>query len=154
VLSPAVARDPERVSRFHREAEAVAALNHPNIAEIYGLEESNSTKFLVLELVEGRKLDERIKRGPIPVDEALNIATQILEAVEAAHERGVVHRDLKPANVKITEASGIGAISMASAGRAYPETSTSCPTESSFWESSIPKGRSPQCLLLRESKSC
>lgn len=102
VLPAQFAADPERVARFHREAQAVAALNHPNIAAIYGLEEYVSTRFLVLELVEGETLAERIHRGPIPINESLNIAKQISEALEAAHEKGVVHRDLKPANVKIT----------------------------------------------------
>src|SRR5205807_10672051 len=84
------------------EAQAIAALNHPNIAAIHQLEEAGSTKFLVLELVDGETLADRIARGPLPIDEALNIAHQICEALEAAHEKGVIHRDLKPANVKIT----------------------------------------------------
>jgi Tol biopolymer transport system component len=102
VLPSEVAGDPERLARFRREAQLLAALNHPNIAAIYGLEEANGTPFLALELVEGEDLGERLKRGPIPVDEALDIAAQITEALEAAHEKGIVHRDLKPANVKIT----------------------------------------------------
>jgi eukaryotic-like serine/threonine-protein kinase len=80
----------------------LASLNHPNIAGIHSLEEADSSRFLVLELVEGETLAERIKRGPIPVDESLNIAKSICEALEAAHEKGIIHRDLKPANVKIT----------------------------------------------------
>ncbi len=95
-------RDPDRVSRFQREAEVLASLNHPNIAAIYDLQETNGSRYLVLELVEGETLAERIKRGPIPIDEALNSAKSICEALEAAHDKGVVHRDLKPANVKIT----------------------------------------------------
>src|SRR5438105_8682475 len=95
-------RDPDRVSRFHREAEVLALLNHPNIAAIYDLEESNGRCYLVLELVEGETLADRLQRGPIPIDEALNIAKHICEALEAAHEKGVIHRDLKPANIKIT----------------------------------------------------
>src|SRR5215470_1978093 len=95
-------RDPSRVSRFQREAEVLAALNHPNIAAIYDVQEARETRFLVLELVEGETLAERIQRGPIPVADALDIATHMCEALEAAHEKGIVHRDLKPANVKIT----------------------------------------------------
>src|SRR5207342_1335660 len=102
ILPDEFSRDPDRVSRFQREAEVLASLNHPNIAAIYDLQEANGSRFLVLELVEGETLAERIKRGPIPVEEALGIAKQICEALEAAHEKGVVHRDLKPANVKIT----------------------------------------------------
>src|SRR5215467_14110626 len=95
-------RDPERLSRFQREAEALAALNHPNIGSIYHLQESDGSRYLVLELIEGETLaDILARRGGLPVDEALNIAKQICEALEAAHEKGVVHRDLKPANVKI-----------------------------------------------------
>src|SRR5437867_4785158 len=102
ILPDEFARDPDRVSRFQREAEVLASLNHPNIAAIYDLQEANDTRFLVLELVEGETLDERIQRGPIPVEEALQIAKHICEALEAAHEKGIVHRDLKPGNVKIT----------------------------------------------------
>src|SRR5215813_5079748 len=94
--------DADLVSRFQREAEVLASLNHPNIAAIYDLEEANGRRFLVLELVEGETLADRIQRGPISVDESLKIAQSICEALEAAHERGIVHRDLKPANVKIT----------------------------------------------------
>ena len=101
-LPEAFSHDGERVARFEREARVLASLNHPNIAAIYGLEESGERKFLVMELVEGETLAQRIKRGPMPVDEALGIATQITDALEAAHEKGVIHRDLKPANVKVT----------------------------------------------------
>ncbi len=100
VLPDLFADDPERLARFQREARVLASLNHPNIASIYGLEESEGVRALVLELVEGPTLAERIAQGAIPVDEALPIARQIAEALEAAHERGVIHRDLKPANVK------------------------------------------------------
>src|ERR1700726_3868004 len=103
VLPEAFAHDPERLSRFQREAKMLAALNHPNIAMIYGLEQSNGTSLLVMELVPGATLAERIKRdGAVPVEEALAIAKQIAEALEAAHEKGIIHRDLKPANVKVT----------------------------------------------------
>ena len=102
VLPPELAQDPERLARFRREAQLLAALNHPNIAAIYGLEEAGGQLFLALELVEGGGLEERLARGAIPVDEALDIARQIAEALEEAHEKGIVHRDLKPANVKLT----------------------------------------------------
>jgi eukaryotic-like serine/threonine-protein kinase len=102
VLPEAFARDAERMSRFQREAKVLASLNHPNIATIHGLEDSAGAHALVMELVEGLTLADRIKQGPIPTDEALKIAKQICEALEYAHERGIVHRDLKPANVKVT----------------------------------------------------
>src|SRR5262245_21100972 len=100
---PAVfAHDAERLTRFEREAQVLAALNHPNLAVIHELKEVDGSRYLILELVEGETLAERIARGPIPADEVLNIAIQIAEALEAAHEKGIVHRDLKPANLKIT----------------------------------------------------
>src|SRR5262245_9802238 len=102
VLPEAFAQDPDRVARFEREAKTLASLNHPNIAIIHGLEKSQGIYALVMELVEGEDLSERIARGPIPLDEALPIAKQIAEALEAAHEQGVIHRDLKPANIKVT----------------------------------------------------
>ncbi|MEX2015815.1 MAG: protein kinase [Candidatus Hydrogenedentales bacterium] len=102
VLPEAYASDPDRVARFHREAQAVAALNHPNIAAIYDLAQSGSTKFLVLELIEGETLADRLRRGAVPPEEALLIIKQVLEALEAAHEKGICHRDLKPANIKIS----------------------------------------------------
>jgi len=103
VLPEAFAHDPERLARFQREAKMLAALNHPNIATIYGLEQSGSTSYLVMELVAGEDLAQRIRRsGAVPLDEALGIARQIAEALEAAHEKGIIHRDLKPANVKVT----------------------------------------------------
>jgi serine/threonine protein kinase/Tol biopolymer transport system component len=101
VLLPAVANDPDRLARFSREAQVLASLNHPNIAHIHGLEESNGVTALVMELVEGEDLSQRISRGAIPIDEALAIARQIAEALEAAHECGIIHRDLKPANIKL-----------------------------------------------------
>ena len=103
VLPAAVGQDPERLSRFRREAQTLASLNHPNIAAIYGLDEADGKLFLVLELVEGEELAERLKRGAIPIDEALEIAKQIAFALEEAHDKGIVHRDLKPANVKLTQ---------------------------------------------------
>ena len=101
VLPESVAADGERLARFQREAEVLASLNHPNIAQIHGLEKSAGTIALVMELVEGPTLADRIAQGAIPVDEALPIAKQIAEALEAAHEQGIIHRDLKPANVKV-----------------------------------------------------
>jgi serine/threonine protein kinase len=103
VLPDAFAQDPERVARFEREAKTLASLNHPNIAIIHGLEKSQGTHALVMELVEGEDLNERIARGAIPIDEALPIAKQIAEALESAHEQGIVHRDLKPANIKVRD---------------------------------------------------
>ncbi len=102
VLPEEFARDADRVARFQREAKLLASLNHPNIAAIHGLEESDGTHFLVLELVEGETLADQIKKGPIPVEEALKLALQIAEALESAHEKSVIHRDLKPANIKVT----------------------------------------------------
>ena len=103
ILPDAFAADPDRLARFKREAQILASLNHPNIAAIYGIEEAEGTRALVLELVEGPTLADRISKGPIPLDEALPIARQIAEALEAAHEAGVIHRDLKPANIKVRE---------------------------------------------------
>jgi serine/threonine protein kinase/Tol biopolymer transport system component len=102
-LPDAFAGDPERMARFEREAKLLASLNHPNIAAIYGLEQADGKRFLVLELVEGETLAQRISQGALPVDEALSICRQIAEGLEAAHEKGVIHRDLKPANVMIAE---------------------------------------------------
>ncbi|MBP1598508.1 MAG: serine/threonine protein kinase [Acidobacteria bacterium] len=102
VLPDIFAGDPERLARFEREAKLLASLNHPNIASIYGLEEADGKHFLVLELVEGKTLAERLHRRPFPVEEALEICRQIAEGLEAAHEKGIIHRDLKPANVKVT----------------------------------------------------
>ena len=101
VLPEAFAQDPERLARFEREAKTLAALNHPNIAQIYGLEQSDGIRALVMELVEGPTLADRIAQGAIPFDEALPIAKQIADALEAAHEQSIVHRDLKPANIKL-----------------------------------------------------
>ena len=103
VLPQAFTDDPDRLARFEREAKVLASLNHPNIGGIHGLEEAEGTRALVLELVEGPTLADRIKQGPIPVDEALPIAKQIAEALETAHEAGVIHRDLKPANIKVKD---------------------------------------------------
>src|SRR6266850_8611158 len=99
VLPEGLSHDPDRLARFQREAELVASLNHPNIAAVYGLEEAEGRTAIILELVEGDTLADRIARGPVALDDALPIARQIADALEAAHERGVIHRDLKPANI-------------------------------------------------------
>src|SRR5687767_14031551 len=101
ILPESFAHDADRLARFQREAKTLASLNHPNIAAIHGLEESGGVTALVMELVEGDDLSQRIARGLIPIDEALPIAKQIAEALEAAHEQGIIHRDLKPANIKV-----------------------------------------------------
>jgi eukaryotic-like serine/threonine-protein kinase len=103
ILPPSVAADLDRLARFQREAEVLASLNHPHIAAIYGLEDADGVKALVMELVEGPTLADRIAQGPVPSDEALPIARQIADALEAAHEQGIIHRDLKPANIKVRD---------------------------------------------------
>src|SRR5215831_10501402 len=101
VLPEIVAADPDRLARFRREAQVLASLNHPNIAHVYGVEDASSVLGLVMELVDGPTLADRIAQGPIPLDDALSIGRQITDALEAAHEQGVIHRDLKPANIKV-----------------------------------------------------
>ena len=103
VVSDGFSRDTERVARFRREAQILAALNHPHIAAIYGLEEANGSQFLILELVEGGTLAERLKAGRLPLPEALSVARQVADALQAAHEKGIIHRDLKPARVSASE---------------------------------------------------
>jgi serine/threonine protein kinase len=103
VVPASMAGDAERLARFQREAEVLASLNHPHIAQIYGLEKSDGITALVMELVEGPTLADRIARKAIPLDEALHIAKQIAEALEAAHEQGIIHRELKPANIKVPQ---------------------------------------------------
>ncbi len=107
ILPKQFASDSQRMGRFQREAEILASLDHPNIGQIYGIEEAGQTKALVLQLIEGPTLAERIAQGPIPVEDTLKIALQIAEGLEAAHEKGVIHRDLKPANSKITPEVGL-----------------------------------------------
>ena len=101
VLPEEFTQHPQKLARFEREARLLAALNHPGIATLHGLEEAEGKPFLVMELIEGETLAERIARGPLPVNEALPLSQQIAEALEAAHEKGVIHRDLKPANIKV-----------------------------------------------------
>src|SRR3954469_13510133 len=115
VLPQEFARDSERMARFKREAQLLASLNHSNIATIFGLEETNGSFALIMELVEGETLAERIAQGPIPLDEALPIAKQIADALESAHEKGIIHRDLKPANIKVR---GDGAVKVLDFGLA------------------------------------
>ena len=103
VLPDSFAGDADRLARFTREAQTLALLSHPNIAAIYGLDEHGGVRALVMELVDGEDLSQRIARGALPLDDALAIARQIAEALEAAHEQGIIHRDLKPANVKIRD---------------------------------------------------
>ncbi|HET9387588.1 MAG TPA: protein kinase [Gemmatimonadales bacterium] len=125
VLPESVARDPDRLARFDREARALAALNHPNIAHIYGLEESDGVKALVMELVEGPTLADRIAGQPIPVDEALPIVRQIADALEAAHEQGIIHRDLKPSNVKVRPDGAVKVLDFGLAKAIEPTSPTS-----------------------------
>ena len=101
-LPAALAAEPERLARFKREAQLLAALSHPNIAGIYGLEQSDGASYLALELVEGDDLSTRMEGRPVPIDDAVEIVLQIAAALEEAHDKGIIHRDLKPANIKIT----------------------------------------------------
>ena len=130
VLPEAFTADPDRLARFQREAKVLASLNHPNIGAIYGLEAAGDTQALVLELIEGPTLADRIAEGPIPVDEALTIATQIAEALEAAHEQGIIHRDLKPANVKVRPDGTVKVLDFGLAKAATPEASGTSGSES------------------------
>ena len=123
ILPEAFSADPERLARFQREAEVLASLNHPNIAAIHGLEEADGIRALVLELVEGPTLADRIKQGPIRLDEALPIAKQIAEALEAAHEAGVIHRDLKPANIKVRDDGAVKVLDFGLAKAFQPDAS-------------------------------
>ena len=123
VLPEAFTSDPDRLARFEREAKVLASLNHPNIGHIYGLEEAEGQKALVLELIEGPTLADRIKQGPIPIDEALPITKQIAEALEAAHEQGVIHRDLKPANVKVKDDGTVKVLDFGLAKAMQPDAS-------------------------------
>ena len=131
VLPSAFINDPERLARFQREARMLAALNHPNIATIHGFENFDGTHFLIMELVHGENLAERINReGPVPVEEALKIAVQIAESVEAAHEKGIIHRDLKPANVKVTPQGRVKILDFGLAKALAADVVTSDPSES------------------------
>jgi Tol biopolymer transport system component len=131
VLPETFAHDPERLSRFQREAKMLASLNHPNIATIHGLEQSNGASYLVMELVPGETLQERIRRdGPVPVEEALGICRQLAEALEAAHEKGIIHRDLKPANVNVTPEGKVKVLDFGLAKAFAGDTADSNPSHS------------------------
>src|SRR5712671_6380879 len=117
VLPEHFAGDPDRLSRLQREAQLLASLNHPNIAHVYGLEQAGASACIVMELVEGETLADRLQKGPIQLDDALGIAKQIADALAAAHERGIVHRDLKPANIKLAPN---GAVKVLDFGLAKP----------------------------------
>ena len=125
ILPPTFTGDPDRLARFRREAQVLASMNHPHICAIFGLDEANGTQFLVLELVDGQSLARRIARGRIPVDEALGIAKQIAEALEAAHEKGIIHRDLKPANVALTSGGNVKVLDFGLAKATEPASGTS-----------------------------
>src|SRR5580692_8473598 len=130
VLPEAFGHDPERLSRFQREAKILASVNHPNIATIHGLEQSNGTSYLVMELVSGETLAERVKReGAVPIEEALKIGVQIAEALEAAHEKGIIHRDLKPANVKVTPEGKVKVLDFGLAKAFAGDTADSNPSQ-------------------------
>ena len=131
VLPKALAQDKERLDRFEREARLLAALNHPNIATLHGMEQSGELRFLVMELVEGETLAERIARGAIPLDEAVALFVQIAEGLEAAYERGIVHRDLKPANVKISPEGRVKILDFGLAKALSPDVDVSAETSTS-----------------------
>src|SRR5438477_1460641 len=121
VLPEAFTRDPDRLARFKREAQVLAALNHPHVGAIYGFEDSGETHALVLELLKGETLADRIARGPLPLEEALPIARQICAALEAAHDQGIVHRDLKPSNIKISPEGVVKVLDFGLAKLAQPD---------------------------------
>ena len=154
ILPPLLAADPDRLARLQREAEVLASLNHPHIAALYGLEEADGVKALVMELVEGPTLAERIARGPIPLDEALPVAKQITEALEAAHEKGIIHRDLKPANIKL-RADGMVKVLDFGLAKSFEQTLPDDLTRAAVVQSpaatvaGVIMGRRPICLLSR-----
>src|SRR5258708_4769211 len=125
ILPEAFAHDADRLARFQREAKTLASLNHPHIAAIYGLEGSGGMTALVMELVEGDDLSQRIARGAIPLDEALPIARQIADALDAAHEQGIIHRDLKPANIKVRPDGTVKVLDFGLAKAMEPATGSS-----------------------------
>ena len=131
VLPEPFARDADRLRRFEREAKSLAALNHPNVAQIHGVDLVGETCFLVLELVPGETLEERLKRGPLPITEAQEICGQIAEGLEAAHEAGVIHRDLKPANIRVTPDGKVKVLDFGLAKPIHPESSRAGTAEES-----------------------
>ena len=139
-------RDPARLARFEREARMLAALNHPGVAAIYGLEEAEGTQFIVMELVPGDTLSERISRGPLPMTEGLRIARQIAEALEAAHERGIIHRDLKPANIKVTPEGRVKVLDLGLA-KVFDTKETSSGSDASLSPTLVLEGTQPGVIL-------
>ena len=135
VLPAAVASDPDRLARFTREAQVLASLNHPNIAAIYHVEDVDGTSALVMELVEGETLADRIAHGPIPIEDAFPIARQIAEAIEAAHEQGIIQRDLKPGNVKVRPDDTVKVLDFGLAKLAQPRSEVG-DSGSTVWRSS------------------
>src|SRR5262245_5263983 len=132
------AEDPERLSRFQREAQLLASLNHPNIAQIYGLEEVDGSGCIVMELVDGETRSERLNRGPFATDEAIEVAKQVADALAAAHERGIVHRDLKPANIKLTPNGTVKVLDFGLAKALGNKTSDSNPSNMPTNMSALP----------------
>src|SRR5262249_31091216 len=130
ILAESFIHDSDRLARFQREAKVLASLNHPNIAHIHGLEESSGVQALVMELVDGEDLAQRLTRGAIPFDEALPIAKQIGEALEAAHEQGIIHRDLKPANIKVRADGTVKVLDFGLAKAIEPSTALANATQS------------------------
>ncbi|HMA17826.1 MAG TPA: serine/threonine-protein kinase, partial [Thermoanaerobaculia bacterium] len=139
-------RDPGRRSRFEREARMLAALNHPAVAAIYGLEDVDGTSFIVMELVPGQTLSEKLSRGALPLDESLRIGRQIAEALEAAHERGIVHRDLKPANIKVTPEGRVKVLDLGLA-KALDRKETSSVSDPSLSPTLVLEGTQPGVIL-------
>ncbi len=139
-------RDPARLSRFEREARMLAALNHPSVAAIYGLEEVDGTQFIVMELVPGETLSEKTSRGALPLDESLRIARQIAEALEAAHERGIIHRDLKPANVKVTPDGRVKVLDLGLA-KAFDTKDSGSEPDASLSPTLVIEGTQPGVIL-------
>ena len=135
VLPESVVTDADRLARFEREAQVLASLNHPNIAAIYGVEESGHGGALILELVEGPTLADRLARGPVPFEEALRIGRQITDAVSAAHDHGIVHRDLKPANIKVRPDGTVKVLDFGLARPMEPPAVGSALTMSLDWNS-------------------
>src|SRR4029453_10313148 len=128
VLPEAFAADPERLARFQREAQILASLNHPHIAHVYGLEHADNVTALVMELVEGPTVVERIAQGPIPVQESLHIARQIADAIESAHAKAIIHRDLKPANIKLRPDGTVKVLDFGLAREMEPISASAHPT--------------------------
>src|ERR1700736_1939520 len=141
VLPEAFAHDSERLARFEREARMLAALNHPNIATIFGLEQSGRVHYLVMELVSGQTLAERLTAGPLSIEEALKIAGQIAEALEAAHEKRVIHRDLKPANVIVTPEGRVKVLDFGLAKAFVADSEQDLPTAATLTSMGTADGR-------------